>query len=57
MKYNPNLWKPLQRCIRNKKDYQQTLCTVGGDYCLFFLKIIQSEGFSHRFQIFGRVFG
>ena len=50
LKYNPQLWKPLQRCIRNKKDYQQTLSTVCGDYCLFFLRLFNLKDFPADFQ-------
>ena len=50
VKYNPTLWQPLQRCVRSKKDYQQTLSTVCGDYCLFFLRLFNLKDFPSDFD-------
>ena len=50
VKYNPVFWRPLQDCIRSKKDYQQTLSTVCGDYCLFFLRLFNLKDFPTDFD-------
>lgn len=49
-KYQPDLWKPFSRCERNQKDYQQTLSTVCGDYCIFFLRLFSTPGFKTDFK-------
>ena len=54
--YNRQLWKPLERCDRNEKDYQQTLSTVCGDYCVFFLKLFSKEDQPLELNILDRFF-
>lgn len=48
--YQKQLWKPLMRCVRNTKDYQQTYSTVCGDYCLFFLRLFHLNDFKPSFS-------
>lgn len=43
--YQPRLWRMLNQCKANDKDYQQTYSTVCGDYCLLFLRLFTTKDF------------